>query len=340
MKRDLLSYLRCPDCGAKLVLADARECDGQITDGFLSCGICAAQYPIRAGIPRFLPPNLESGKADTAKRFGAEWRLFSLLNDSYEKGLIKDFLFPLTLDIFKGASVVEIGCGAGRHLLQAARSGACPVIGVDLSSSVEVAYERTRDVPNIHIVQADGCRLPLCRDFDLIFSIGVLHHMPEPRKGFETSSVHTRSGGIVTHTVYGKENNEWIERYVNPIRSRVTSRLPAWALYPLSLGMAILLYPALRLLYRPANEWSFLKPLSTRLFYNDFLYWLAKLGFRVTWLQIYDQLTAPIAHLIPRDEIEQWFQAGALTNTRLHWRNRNCWNFSGVVRHADNSAQK
>lgn len=114
--------------------------------------------------------------------------------------------------IFKDKLVLEAGCGKGRHTLLAASWGAREVIGIDLSAAVETAFAATREMENVHIVQADIYRLPLARVFDYAFSVGVLHHLPDPRAGFQSLAAAVKEGGHVSAWVYGAENNEWITR--------------------------------------------------------------------------------------------------------------------------------
>ena len=97
--------------------------------------------------------------------------------------------------IFQGKVVLEGGCGKGRHTQLAANWGAREVIGVDLSDAVETAFAATRQLENAHIVQADIYHLPLARVFDYAFSIGVLHHLPDPRAGFRSLASKVRAGG-------------------------------------------------------------------------------------------------------------------------------------------------
>jgi SAM-dependent methyltransferase len=76
--------------------------------------------------------------------------------------------------------------------------------------------------------------LPLARKFDYAFSVGVLHHLPDPRQGFMSLASRVKPGGRLSAWVYGAENNEWIVRFVNPVREKITSRIDQRALLHLS----------------------------------------------------------------------------------------------------------
>ena len=67
-------------------------------------------------------------------------------------------------------SLLDCGCGKGRHLRVMAGFGASELVGVDVSDAVDVAYANTRELGNVNIVQADLHRLPLRNEFDLAYA--------------------------------------------------------------------------------------------------------------------------------------------------------------------------
>ena len=58
MRRTLMDILVCPECKGKLTLKVAREQDGEIIEGTLTCQACPQTYPIEDTIPNMLPPSL------------------------------------------------------------------------------------------------------------------------------------------------------------------------------------------------------------------------------------------------------------------------------------------
>ena len=58
MHQDLMEILVCPLCKGDLQVTIAKEEDARIVDGTLSCAGCKETYPIEAGIPNLLPPDL------------------------------------------------------------------------------------------------------------------------------------------------------------------------------------------------------------------------------------------------------------------------------------------
>lgn len=89
---------------------------------------------------------------------------------------------------WKGKRVLEIGCGLGTDTVNFARAGA-QVTAIELSdASAALARQRAdvfglSDRVTIHVGNAE--ELPLLLDpqpFDLVYSFGVIHHSPHPRR--------------------------------------------------------------------------------------------------------------------------------------------------------------
>ena len=57
--------------------------------------------------------------------------------------------------------------------------------------------------------------------FDIVFSIGVIHHLENPKLAVFKMCQSLKSNGIITLWVYGYENNEWIVNYFNPLRNLI-----------------------------------------------------------------------------------------------------------------------
>ena len=326
----LLDFLVCPECKYDLIFRSSDQKLDEILQGSLQCKKCQLTFPIIDGIPIMIPSGISGDKQKTSNFFEKDWRFFDTNNKIFEE-LLPSYISPLTLDSFREKFILEAGCGSGRNLIMAAKAGAKEVIGIDISGSVKIAYEKTKDYPNIHIIQADILKLSFKAIFDIIFSVGVLHHLPNPEKGFLELVNYLKNGGIMAISVYSKENNEWIVKYLNPIRKNILSKMPDTFSLFIAFIAAGLTYPIIKLLYKPLNESVLTKQWAkNHLFYNDFLYLLSQLGFKLTWGQFWDQLTAPTAFYISKNQIETWYEKAGLGDISLEWRNRNCWNGIGA----------
>jgi hypothetical protein len=159
----------------------------------------------------------------------------------------------------------------------------------------------------------------------------VLHHLPRPRAGFVALSGHVKDGGHLSAWVYGAENNEWIMRFVSPVRERLTSRMSRRALLHLSKLPAAAMYAATKLVYAPLNRRERTQALARRLFYNDYLSRVARFGWREQHTIVFDHLVAPTAFYVARAEFESWWREIGATEVEVGWHNQNSWRGFGKV---------
>lgn len=332
MKEKLLQFLRCPSCSGTIQLNDVTSFDGrEILAATLRCSSCDASYPVLRGVPRFASlTDLDADKAATAENFGWQWQHFTQADKLYDEQFL-GWIKPVDPDFFRGKLVLEGGCGKGRHTELASAWGAQEVIGVDLSDAVETAFANTRLLENAHVIQADINHLPLARVFDYAFSIGVLHHMPDPRAGFVSLASKVREGGHLSAWVYGAENNQWLIRFVDPIRQRATSRMGKTSLLNLSKIPTAVLYTATKMVYGPLNRSSLGKRVANKLFYNDYLSSIAKFGWREQHTIVFDHLVAPTSYYISREEFESWWRNVNATEVVIGWHNKNSWRGFGKL---------
>ena len=328
MRRDALAYLCCPNCGAGLALASiAAEEDGHVMEGELACaGGAGCRFGVRGGVPALLPGNVDAVKTETAARFAEEWTRWTALREEYERQFLA-WVAPVAREDFAGRVVFEGGCGKGRHTAIVGRFGAKAIVAVDLGESAHVAFRNTRALPNAHVVKADLTRPPVRPVFDLAFSVGVVHHLPDPAAGVAAVTSVVRDGGRVVLWVYGRENNEWITRYVDPIRKTVTSKLPYGPLKTACAVPTAAMWAAIKLLYRRGPDGKG----PRRLPYGEYFASLRDFPFDELLLIVFDQLVTPVAHYLPRDEVERWFQSASFRDVALRWHNQNSWTATATV---------
>lgn len=194
-----------------LVKADADRL--QFADG--------TSVPVRGHVPRFVPDD------DYADSFSFQWLIFTDAQvDSAQKvRLTEDELrwkSNLTPDLVRGKAVLDAGVGTGRHAEVLAEWGA-EVVGVDLSRSVDSAYPNLARFPNAAVIQANLGELPFQRaSFDIICSMGVLHHTPDTKEYTRRLLPFLKPGGMLTIWLYSSNfarRKQWV-----PIANTVPHR--------------------------------------------------------------------------------------------------------------------
>lgn len=210
MNPKFLSLLCCPKTGAALTLeVDEVFDDGSVRTGALVCLGEGCRYPVVRGIPRFLDEEFYTDS------FGYEWRKWSRVQ--FESENVGKIMSGRTREMFEAMTdfkraelenslTVEFGCGPGRFL-EIVRGYGGVAVGIDMSMAVESARENFAGDPHVLIVQGDILHPPFKKaSFDAGFTIGVLHHTPDPPAGLYQLARVVKSGGKVACHVYPKDD--------------------------------------------------------------------------------------------------------------------------------------
>jgi SAM-dependent methyltransferase len=308
MRPKFTDILCCPETGADLVLeAEEVAADGSVRRGFLTAGPGGRRYPIINGIPRFV------GEEVYAQSFGYEWRKWSRVQFESENvgqtmaghtERMFDSVTGFTEEMLKGKLVVEFGCGPGRFLDVVRRRGGVAV-GIDLSMAVEPARENFRNDPDVLIVQGDVLNPPFKKGvFDFGYSIGVLHHTPDPAKGLERLSSLVKENGAVACCVYDKgslydyPSVNTFRKIHNAVKPLVGNKLALGYSY----FAAYVLYHGLNLIRRTGRGWRLLDYLEKRVLVN-----LNLPDARWRLLDTFDAITPVYASTHTPEEVRDWF---------------------------------
>jgi SAM-dependent methyltransferase len=219
---DLSGILVCVRCGAPLPPEPSWKSDGT------RCAGCGTEVPVIRGIPRFVASDAYTSS------FSFEWNRHrrTQLDDATSRESEDTFRAKtgLSPEEVSGRLVLDVGCGMGRFADVVSRWGG-KVIGIDLSLAVEAAHANLGSRENVRILQADLFRLPFRPEtFDLVYSLGVLHHTPDCQKAFRQLVPLVRPGGRLCVWVYAKVG-PWQE--VAGLYRRVTVRMPPRLLHAL-----------------------------------------------------------------------------------------------------------
>jgi SAM-dependent methyltransferase len=327
VRAELVDDLVCPTSGDVLRLASGAT-NGEITAGVLECVGCGRTFPVEHGVPRLVPTDLVEQQRKTASAFGWQWQHFSEMHAEYEAQFL-DWLDPIDAKFFRGKRVLDAGCGTGRHAYYAASYGASEVVAIDLSAAVDTARRNLAGFDNVEVVQGDLLHPPFRTaasggGFDFIYSIGVLHHLPDPQAGFRSLLRYLRPGGTIAIWVYGHENNGLVRNVVEPVR-RMSTRVPTPFLRGLAWPLAVVFHGAARYVYRPLDGTRAGRSLPL----DEYLSSVADFSFRQNYGIVFDQLSAPTAAYIKGGELAMWFSDSSLEDVRISHRHHNSWRGMG-----------
>ncbi len=157
-------------------------------------------------IPRFVESEAY------AESFGFEWNKHKHTQLDTGQSKESEMTFAqktgLTAGQIKGKSVLDAGCGMGRFADVVSRWGG-KVVAIDLSKAVEAAFGNLANRQNVAVLQADAFKLPFRENsFDIIYSIGVLHHTPDCEQAFRSLTKFLKPGGKIVIWVYDR-NITW-----------------------------------------------------------------------------------------------------------------------------------
>ena len=118
-------------------------------------------------------------------------------------------LYSKNIRNMSSPDILVAGCGTGQHSIEtASRFSDCQVLAVDLSlTSLAYAQRKTKefDLNNLNYLQADILELNrLDREFDIIESAGVLHHMDDPMAGWKVLTDLLKPGGLMRIALYSE----------------------------------------------------------------------------------------------------------------------------------------
>lgn len=319
MKERIVQYLGCPKCNSdfKLVKHSVCEITNHIMSGELICTSCKSTYSIINGVP-FLGLNISDDEVTkNVNNFADEWNYFtSTIDEKLSKGELESYFYKfVTYEDLSNNIVLDAGCGGGRFsYILSQNTNAKEIIGIDLSNAVFTAFNNTKHLDKVTILQADIRKMPFKKKrlFDFIFCIGVIHHMPDPYSGFDALVQHLKENAKFLTWVYGKEGNFLYITIADPIRKLITSKVSfRYNLY-LSLILSFILWGIIWCFYFPLNV-VLGKKLATKILpMNEYLNFFRIRGFRDFWRTVFDKMIPTIAHYITKEEFKNWYKTANL----------------------------
>lgn len=310
-----LDLLCCPDTREALAL----EARVTLDNGVVWAGVLRTasdrEYPIVRGVPRFV------SREKYAASFGWEWERWPRVQfeaDNADRPMsghttrMWDRVTGAAAEDVQGKTLVDFGCGPGRFLDVVRQKGGVAV-GIDMSAAVDAARGNFGEDPDVLVVQGDLLRPPFREGvFDGGYTVGVLHHTPEPQEGLSALARCVRPGGWVACCVYprgGFYGYPSVERF----RRLHRKLFPTFEYLPAlvySYVAAYLIAPVFRAL-KAAGLRSLVEYVERNWVVS---LWLKDAQWRV--LDTFDAITPAIATTHTEEEVAEWMEAAGLESVR------------------------
>jgi SAM-dependent methyltransferase len=259
-------------------------------------------------------------KDRTITDFGEQWHKYSD-NEGYYGSLelFSDILSPfLKIEEIRGRRVAEVGSGTGRIVNMLLSAGAGHVIAVEPSDAFGILINNVTAPWRVTCLRMTGDQLPAYGNLDYIFSIGVLHHIPDPKPVVDAAFNALRPGGRFLVWLYGKEGNGLYLSIIRPLRS-LTKRIPHFMLASL---VEIMYWPLV--LY---TELCRRLPLPLREYMSSIF---DRMSPEKRRLIIYDQLNPSYAKYYTKSEAEKLLKDGKFVDVQTHHRHGYSWTVMGT----------
>ena len=175
------------------------------------------------------------------KDFGNQFKIDSKIDGYWgSDSMLEDIVKPFKLNKIFNKEIMELGTGSGRILKNLITFKPKKIYGIEPSSAINVAKKNLKKY-KIDFKKIKGEDLDFNNQLDFIFSLGVIHHIPNYDKVLKNIYNSLKPKGEFIVWVYGKEQNYLYLLIFNNLR-RLTIHLPDSLLRILSIKLNIFTY--------------------------------------------------------------------------------------------------
>jgi SAM-dependent methyltransferase len=255
-------------------------------------------------------PSVAGGSPE---RFGYSWDRYAAILPEHEEQFLR-WTAPLKPEDWRSKRFLDGGCGIGRNSYWPMIYGAKSGVAIDVDErTLTRAKANLADFPSLEVRRQSIYEISEEDAFDIVFSIGVVHHLEVPEAAVAQLVRAAKPGGKVIVWLYGLENNHWIVYFVDPIRKTLFSRLPLGVVHTLSWPITAALWTLLRAGLRRIEYFRLIR----------------KFSFDHLRAIVFDHMIPKIALYYTREDAIALLAGAGLTNVEAIWVNEMSWSVSG-----------
>ncbi|CAN5190397.1 hypothetical protein BH11BAC5_BH11BAC5_04950 [soil metagenome] len=249
--------------------------------------------------------------------FGEEWQKFSNFNEKDINQFGDEYFDIADATILnKDTYVLDVGCGSGRFSRYlSSRVGFIEVM--DPSEAIWAAEKLLSGVKNVRLINASAESIPFTDNtFDLVMSIGVLHHIPDTQMAMKKCVSKVKPGGhFFVYLYYNLDNRGFIFRSIFKVVSLVrtiVSSMPSGIKKFICDLLAVIVYLPMVFLGKilekvGAKALAVKMPLS---YYQDKSFFIIR-------NDALDRFGTKLEHRFSKQQIQMMMEACGLSNVRF-----------------------
>ena len=224
--------------------------------------------------------------------------------------LLRKIVFPFDLNLIKDKKILDIGIGSGRITRNLLKYKPSKLVAVEPSKAINIAKDNIKS-NKVEYLNIKGQDINFHNEFDYVFVLCVLHHIPEYKDVLEKIEKSLKPNGKFIAWVYSREGMELYIFMLKNLR-RITSIMPDFILRKFSQLLALLTYP-----------YGFLCEIFPLPLKKYFVTMFNKFSFQHKSYVIFDQFNPSFYKYFSKDELtevleEKGFKVESLLNTVGH----------------------